>query len=99
MSRNGPPLYFPPRGGRYQVAPGLSRFGKDLGGGAADQLVFPIRTYLSGCAELRRDEQQRRQLVAAIESMTPASLQYKGLAECRDDLLRWLAFAVQSEHA
>jgi len=28
MSRNDRPLYFPPRGGRYQVAPGLSRFGK-----------------------------------------------------------------------
>jgi hypothetical protein len=31
--------------------------------------------------------------------MMAASLQNKGLAECRHDLLRWLAFAVQSEHA
>jgi hypothetical protein len=35
-----PPLYFPLRHGRYDVAPGLSRFGRDLGGGAADTKVF-----------------------------------------------------------
>lgn len=35
-----PPFYFPLRHGRYDVSPGLSRFGKDLGGGEADAKVF-----------------------------------------------------------
>lgn len=34
------PDYFPPAGGRYEVKPGLFKFGKSLGGGAADQHVF-----------------------------------------------------------
>ena len=37
-----PPFYFPLRHGRYDVAPGLNRFGKDLDGGAADQKLFQI---------------------------------------------------------
>jgi len=41
-----PPFYFPLRHGRYEVAPGLTRFGKDLGGGDADTHVFQIdRTF------------------------------------------------------
>jgi hypothetical protein len=36
-----PPFYFPLRHGRYDVAPGLNRFGKELGGGGAfDRYVF-----------------------------------------------------------
>jgi hypothetical protein len=39
-------MYFPLRHGRYDVAPGLNRFGKDLGGGSADRHVFQIdRTF------------------------------------------------------
>jgi hypothetical protein len=53
--------------------------------------LFTIRTYLYDCDALRRDEVRRAALVAAIESMTPASLAYKGLAESREPLLRWLA--------
>ena len=37
-----PAFYFPPRGGRYEVAPGLLRFGKELGNGPADAQVFQI---------------------------------------------------------
>jgi hypothetical protein len=37
-----PPDYFPPEGGRYEVKPGLVRFGKSLGGGTADAHVFQI---------------------------------------------------------
>jgi hypothetical protein len=41
-----PPFYFPLRHGRYDVAPGLIKFGKDLGGGAADAHVFQLdRTF------------------------------------------------------
>jgi dimethylamine monooxygenase subunit A len=35
-----PPFYFPLRHGRYDVAPGLNRFGKELGGGDADAKLF-----------------------------------------------------------
>ena len=35
-----PPFYFPLRHGRYDVAPGLVKFGKDLGAGPADTHVF-----------------------------------------------------------
>ena len=35
-----PPFYFPLRHGRYDVAPGLIKFGKELGGGTADAHVF-----------------------------------------------------------
>ena len=41
-----PPFYFPLRHGRYDVAPGLNRFGKDLGGGEADTELFQFdRTF------------------------------------------------------
>ena len=41
-----PPFYFPLRHGRYDVAPGLNRFGKDLGGGSADEKLFQFdRTF------------------------------------------------------
>jgi hypothetical protein len=41
-----PPFYFPLRHGRYDVAPGLSRFGRELGGGDADGKVFQFdRTF------------------------------------------------------
>jgi hypothetical protein len=36
------PDYFPPAVGRYEVKPGLVRFGKPLGGGVADEHVFQI---------------------------------------------------------
>ena len=37
-----PPFYFPLRHGRYDVAPGLIKFGKDVGGGEADARVFQL---------------------------------------------------------
>jgi dimethylamine monooxygenase subunit A len=41
-----PPFYFPLRHGRYDVAPGLTKFGRDVGGGGADAHVFQIdRTF------------------------------------------------------
>lgn len=41
-----PPFYFPLRHGRYDVAPGLIKFGKHLGGDDADAQVFQIdRTF------------------------------------------------------
>ncbi len=52
--------------------------------------LFTIRTYFVPCADLRDDPAQRRRLAAAITSMAPAALAYKGLAEAREDLLHWL---------
>ncbi|MEA2708170.1 MAG: hypothetical protein QOF78_771 [Phycisphaerales bacterium] len=41
-----PPFYFPLRHGRYDVAPGLNRLGRDLGTGDADRHLFQIdRTF------------------------------------------------------
>jgi hypothetical protein len=57
----------------------------DVGAG-----LFTIRTYLTDCAEIRRDRTQCDQLCAAIESMSPEALAYKGLSGDRDALLRWL---------
>jgi hypothetical protein len=41
------PDYFPPADGRYEVKPGLVRFGKRLGGGEADERVFQLDTMFS----------------------------------------------------
>lgn len=37
-----PPLYFPLRHGRYDIAPGLTKLGRDFGAGAADGKVFQL---------------------------------------------------------
>ncbi|CAA9387313.1 MAG: hypothetical protein AVDCRST_MAG64-1012, partial [uncultured Phycisphaerae bacterium] len=52
--------------------------------------LFTIRPYLLDCAALRRDPARTAQLAAALRSMTPESLAYKGLADSRDALVRWL---------
>ena len=53
--------------------------------------LFTIRTYFEDLAVLKRDEPAKcAKVVSAIESMTPASLEYKGLSQSRDALLAWL---------
>jgi hypothetical protein len=52
--------------------------------------LFTIRTSFVNCDTVRGDPAARRQLLAAIESMSPESLAYKGLATYRDALLDWL---------
>src|SRR5687767_1823826 len=42
MLARTPPDYFPPAAGRYEIKPGLVRFGRPLGGGEADGHVFQI---------------------------------------------------------
>ena len=49
---------------------------------------FTIRTYFVNCAQMTN--QQRMFLAAAVESMAPASLAYKGLAADRDAIIAWL---------
>jgi hypothetical protein len=50
--------------------------------------LFTIRTYFEDLAKLEADK--RAKVISAIESMTPAALDYKGLTGGRDDLLAWL---------
>jgi hypothetical protein len=52
--------------------------------------LFTIRTYFRDCHVIKKDPQLRCQLSAAIRSMTPESLIYKGLADSKADILAWL---------
>ncbi|MBD2433074.1 MULTISPECIES: heme-dependent oxidative N-demethylase family protein [Fischerella] len=52
--------------------------------------LFTIRTYFRDCSVIKKDPQLRCKLSAAIESMTPESLIYKGLADSKADILAWL---------
>jgi hypothetical protein len=52
--------------------------------------LFTIRTYFRDCALLKKDSLLRVKLCAAIESMSPESLIYKGLADSKADILHWL---------
>lgn len=50
--------------------------------------LFTIRTYLTDCRDLTAEQQI--ELADAVDSMTPASLAYKGLASWKDGLVTWL---------
>ncbi|MUG99861.1 DUF3445 domain-containing protein [Scytonema sp. UIC 10036] len=53
-------------------------------------VLFTIRTYFRDCTTIKKDTNLRLKLFAALQSMTPESLIYKGLAESRDSILAWL---------
>jgi hypothetical protein len=55
--------------------------------------LMAIRTSFWDGEEIRKDATLRQPLCAAIESMSPEALCYKGLAESRDDILAWLRSA------
>lgn len=52
--------------------------------------LFTIRTYFLDCNVIKKDELLRYKLVCAIESMTPDSLVYKGIAASKKDILIFL---------
>jgi len=52
--------------------------------------LFTIRTYFRDCGVVKKDSVLRSKLYAAIQSMTPESLIYKGLAESKASILQWL---------
>ena len=52
--------------------------------------LFSIRTYFRDCGVVRKDPVLRSKLYAAIQSMTPESLVYKGLVESKSSILEWL---------
>ena len=58
---------------------------------ARSAALFTIRTYLYDCDRLRRDATTRQPLISALQSMSPASRAYKGLAEDFDGLIEWLS--------
>jgi hypothetical protein len=55
-----------------------------------DAALFTIRTYFRDCSVVKKDTNLRCKLSAAIESMTPESLEYKGLAQSKANILAWL---------
>ncbi|MCG6137191.1 MAG: DUF3445 domain-containing protein [Nostoc sp. LLA-1] len=52
--------------------------------------LFTIRTYFRDCNSLKQDSVLRSKLCAAIQSMTSASLIYKGLLASKASILQWL---------
>lgn len=52
--------------------------------------LFTIRTYFRDCAVVKKDSILNSKLYAAIESMTPEALAYKGLVESKVSILQWL---------
>jgi len=52
--------------------------------------LFTIRTYFRDCNWLKQDLLLRVKLCDAIESMSPESLIYKGLADSKASILHWL---------
>lgn len=52
--------------------------------------LFTIRTYFTDCRQIRRDSSKLARLTSAIESMTPDTLRYKGIADAKPEILRWL---------
>ncbi len=58
--------------------------------------LFTIRTYFADCRQIRRDPAKLARLTCAIESMTPETLRYKGIADTKPEILRWLRSAKAS---
>lgn len=52
--------------------------------------LFTIRPYTHPLTQAAQEPAHARALAAAIRSMTPAQIAYKGLTHLRDDLLNWL---------
>jgi hypothetical protein len=55
-----------------------------------DIFLFTIRTYFYDVAVLKQSPTKRDALQSALQSMSPATLSYKGLAESLPLILKWL---------
>ena len=55
-----------------------------------DTFLFTIRTYFYDVAILKQSPQRRQALQSALQSMSGATLRYKGLAESQPLILDWL---------
>ena len=77
-----PPFYFPLRHGRYDIAPGLNRFGKNLAGGGggrdgddADAKVFQIdRTFHHFRAEKLASRAEQLDKYFCVADLSPATM-------------------------
>lgn len=58
--------------------------------------LFTIRTYFTDCRQIKREPEKLIRLTRAIESMTPETLRYKGIAADKTEILRWLRSAQTS---
>jgi hypothetical protein len=71
-----PAFYFPPASGRYEVAPGLSRFGKDFGNGQRDSQVFQFDAdfprYRAAKLAGRREHFARHVVAAGLDARVAA---------------------------
>jgi hypothetical protein len=84
------PDYFPPAGGRYEVKPGLVRFGKPLGGGEADGHVFQIDATFPAYRRAKR--------VARGERLTKYFQTSDFSSEVRNTICRFIACRLTGEH-
>lgn len=55
-----------------------------------DAFLFTIRTYFYDVAELKQSPEKRLALQSALQSMSDATLEYKGLTENKPLILDWL---------
>ncbi len=55
-----------------------------------DAFLFTIRTYFYDVAKLKQSPEKRLALQTALQSMSDATLNYKGLTESRSLILEWL---------
>lgn len=53
--------------------------------------LFTIRPYLMSGAEIREVSAWRDGLIAGLRGMSEESARYKGVLDCRDELINWLA--------
>lgn len=57
---------------------------------AINTVLFTIRTYLYDMTILKQSSEKRRALISALQSMSAATLHYKGLSESLPLILDWL---------
>ena len=61
-----------------------------MGFPAINTLLFTIRTYFYDVADLKHDNAKRQALLSALQTMSPETLRYKGLAQSLPLILEWL---------
>jgi hypothetical protein len=82
--------YFPIKGGRYSVEPGLREFGTDFGNGIADQQVFQI--------DEEFDEYRRNKLEVREERLSKYYRTHMFSADVSSAILRFIIERLALEH-
>lgn len=55
-----------------------------------EMAFFTIRTYFEDVHEIKKEDKLKDALKSALRSMTPASLEYKGLTKSLDSIIKWI---------